>query len=122
MAGPPVLLGVWRHPRWLAYAAEACEGWVASGLYASWEDLEAGMRMFRAKGGKRAVLANVIVDLQSRPASVERAERARVTLVCPPAQAKERLHRLAAIGFDDVLLVSLSNALEDLEPVRALLG
>jgi alkanesulfonate monooxygenase SsuD/methylene tetrahydromethanopterin reductase-like flavin-dependent oxidoreductase (luciferase family) len=50
-AGPPVLLGAWRNPRWIAYAAKQCQGWVASGLYSSWEDLENGMRLYREAGG-----------------------------------------------------------------------
>src|SRR5215831_19838560 len=31
--GPPVLLGAWRSPRWITYAAKQCQGWIASGLY-----------------------------------------------------------------------------------------
>jgi alkanesulfonate monooxygenase SsuD/methylene tetrahydromethanopterin reductase-like flavin-dependent oxidoreductase (luciferase family) len=52
--GPPVLLGAWRNPRWIAYAARQCAGRIASGLYSSWEDLEAGMRLYREAGGKNA--------------------------------------------------------------------
>ena len=63
--GPPVLLGAWRSPRWIAYAAKQCQGWIASGLYSSWEDLENGMRLYRDGGGTNAVLANVVVDLSA---------------------------------------------------------
>jgi alkanesulfonate monooxygenase SsuD/methylene tetrahydromethanopterin reductase-like flavin-dependent oxidoreductase (luciferase family) len=49
--GPPILLGAWRNPRWIAYAAKQCHGWIASGLYSSWEDLENGMRLYREAGG-----------------------------------------------------------------------
>src|SRR6202035_4045646 len=55
--GPPVLLGAWRNPRWINYAAKQCQGWIASGLYSSWEDLEKGMRLYRDAGGINAVLA-----------------------------------------------------------------
>ena len=48
--GPPVLLGAWRNPRWITYAAKQCQGWIASGLYSSWEDLETGMRLYREAG------------------------------------------------------------------------
>jgi hypothetical protein len=79
--GPPVLLGAWRNPRWIAYAAKQCQGWVASGLYSSWEDLENGMRLYREAGGNNAVLANVVVDLRNRPEPGSLAERAKVSLV-----------------------------------------
>ena len=66
--GPPILMGAWRSPRWITYAAKECQGWTPSGRYSSWEDLEAGMRIYREAGGTNAVLANVAVDLANRPA------------------------------------------------------
>jgi alkanesulfonate monooxygenase SsuD/methylene tetrahydromethanopterin reductase-like flavin-dependent oxidoreductase (luciferase family) len=119
--GPPVLLGAWRNPRWIAYAARECQGWVASGLYAGWDDLERGMRLYREAGGGNAVLANVIVDFAGRPEPGSLAERARVSLVCPPEEARERLKRIAGLGFDEVLLVSQSGRLADLERAREFL-
>ncbi len=116
--GPPVLLGAWRNPRWIAYAAKQCQGWIASGLYSSWEDLETGMRLYREAGGGNAVLANVVVDLANRPEPGSLAERAKVSLVCLPDDARQRLKRLEQIGFDEVLLVSRDNALGELERVR----
>ena len=116
--GPPVLLGAWRNPRWIAYAAKQCQGWVASGLYSSWEDLENGMRLYREAGGNNAVLANVVVDLRNRPEPGSLAERAKVSLVCLPDDARQRLKRLEQIGFDEVLLVSPAAALDELERVR----
>jgi alkanesulfonate monooxygenase SsuD/methylene tetrahydromethanopterin reductase-like flavin-dependent oxidoreductase (luciferase family) len=116
--GPPVLLGAWRNPRWIAYAAKQCRGWIASGLYSSWEDLESGMRLYREAGGANAVLANVVVDLadQQEPGSL--AERAKVSLVCRPEEARRRLKRIEQIGFDEVLVVSLTNALDEIERLR----
>ena len=116
--GPPVLLGAWRNQRWIAYAAKQCQGWIASGLYSSWEDLENGMRFYREVGGSNAVLANVLVDLSGTLEPGSLAERAKVSLVCPPDEARQRLKRLERIGFDEVLLVSLGGALEELERVR----
>jgi alkanesulfonate monooxygenase SsuD/methylene tetrahydromethanopterin reductase-like flavin-dependent oxidoreductase (luciferase family) len=116
--GPPVLLGAWRNPRWIGYAAKQCQGWMASGLYSSWEDLEAGMRLYREAGGANAVLANVVVELSARPEPGSLAERAKVSLVCPPDEARQRLRRLERIGFDEVLVVSPTGALEELERVR----
>jgi alkanesulfonate monooxygenase SsuD/methylene tetrahydromethanopterin reductase-like flavin-dependent oxidoreductase (luciferase family) len=116
--GPPVLLGAWRNPRWIAYAAKQCQGWIASGLYSSWEDLENGLRLYREYGGTNAVLANVVVDLANRPEPGSLAERAKVSLVCPPDDARQRLKRIEQIGFDEVLVVSLTNALDEIERMR----
>jgi alkanesulfonate monooxygenase SsuD/methylene tetrahydromethanopterin reductase-like flavin-dependent oxidoreductase (luciferase family) len=116
--GPPVLLGAWRNPRWIAYAAKQCQGWIASGLYSSWEDLETGMRRYREAGGANAVLANVVVDLNARAEPGSLAERAKVSLVCLPDEARQRLKRLEQIGFDEVLLVSPAGSLDELERVR----
>ena len=54
--GPPVYLGAWRSPRWIDLAARHCDGWIASGIYASPDDLPIGLDMFRKAGGKRAIL------------------------------------------------------------------
>jgi alkanesulfonate monooxygenase SsuD/methylene tetrahydromethanopterin reductase-like flavin-dependent oxidoreductase (luciferase family) len=116
--GPPVLLGAWRNPRWIAYAAKQCQGWIASGLYSSWEDLENGMRLYREAGGGNAVLANVVIDLGKRAEPGSLAERAKVSLVCQPEEARQRLKRIEQIGFDEVLVVSLANALDEIERMR----
>src|ERR1700744_1067191 len=62
--GPPILMGAWRSPRWITFAAQECQGWTPSGRYSSWEDLELGMKIYREAGGTNAVLANVAVDLE----------------------------------------------------------
>src|SRR5438270_7135378 len=116
--GPPVLLGAWRNPRWITYAAKQCQGWIASGLYSSWEDLENGMRLYREAGGTNAVLANVVVDLSAQVEAGSLAERAKVSFVCLPDDARQRLKRLERIGFDEVLLVSPAGRLDELERVR----
>ena len=89
--GPPILLGAWRNPRWITYAARKCAGWIASGLYSSWEDLEAGMRLYREAGGQNAVLANVLVDLSNTPEPGSLAERATISLVCSPDEARRMI-------------------------------
>ena len=115
--GPPILMGAWRSPRWITFAAQECAGWTPSGRFSSWDDLEFGMRIFREAGGTKAVLANVAIDLAGRPESAALAEIA-TSLVCPADEARRRLQRMKQIGFDEVLLVSHSNALEDLERGR----
>src|SRR5437868_388251 len=112
--GPPILLGVWRNPRWITYAAQECQGWTPSGRYSSWADLEAGMGIYREAGGTNAVLANVAVDLANRPESASLAEVAHVSLLCPPDEARRRLKRIEQMGFDEVLIVSHLGVFEDI--------
>ncbi len=116
--GPPILLGAWRSPRWITYAAKQCQGWTPSGRYSSWDDLEHGMRIYRAAGGTNAVLANVAVDFANRPESAAIAAATDVGLTCPPDEARRRFKRMEQIGFDEVLLVSQTGELEDLERAR----
>jgi alkanesulfonate monooxygenase SsuD/methylene tetrahydromethanopterin reductase-like flavin-dependent oxidoreductase (luciferase family) len=118
--GPPILMGAWRSPRWITYAAKECQGWTPSGRYSSWEDLEAGMRIYREAGGTNAVLANVAVDLDNRSESAELAAATNVALVCSPDEARRRLKRMQQLGFDEVLLVSHYGEFEALERARDL--
>jgi alkanesulfonate monooxygenase SsuD/methylene tetrahydromethanopterin reductase-like flavin-dependent oxidoreductase (luciferase family) len=115
--GPPILMGAWRSPRWITFAAQECQGWTPSGRYSSWDDLEHGMRIYREAGGTNAVLANVAVDLANRPGAAAFAE-VTTSLVCPPDEARKRLKRIEQIGFDEILLVSHTSVLEDIERVR----
>jgi alkanesulfonate monooxygenase SsuD/methylene tetrahydromethanopterin reductase-like flavin-dependent oxidoreductase (luciferase family) len=116
--GPPILLGAWRSPRWITYAAKQCQGWTPSGRYSSWDDLEHGMRIYREAGGTNAVLANVAVDFANRPESASIAAASNVALTCPPDEARQRFKRMEQLGFDEVLLVSQTGELEDLERAR----
>ena len=115
--GPPILMGAWRSPRWITFAAQECQGWTPSGRYSSWDDLEHGMRIYREAGGTNAVLANVAVDLAGRPGSEALAQVA-TSLVCPPDEARRRLKRIEQLGFDEVALVSHHGVLDDLEQAR----
>lgn len=116
--GPPILLGAWRSPRWIAYAAKECQGWTPSGRFSTWEDLERGMQLYRDAGGTNAVLANVAVDLSERPESAELARVAHVSLICPPEEARRRMKRVQQLGFDEILLISQPGVIEDLQRVR----
>src|SRR5205809_2102360 len=46
--GPPILIGAWRSPRWITYAAKEAQGWSPSGRFSSWDDFEHGMKIYRA--------------------------------------------------------------------------
>ena len=119
--GPPILMGAWRSPRWITFAAQECQGWTPSGRFSNWDDLEYGIRVFRDAGGTNAVLANVAVDFDNRPETAPLAELAPCSLVCPVDEARRRLKRLEQLGFDEVLLVSHSSVLQDIERARDLL-
>jgi alkanesulfonate monooxygenase SsuD/methylene tetrahydromethanopterin reductase-like flavin-dependent oxidoreductase (luciferase family) len=119
--GPPILMGAWRSPRWITFAAQECQGWTPSGRFSNWDDLEYGMRVYRDAGGTNAVLANVAVDFDNRAETAPLAELAPCSLVCPLDEARRRLKRLEQLGFDEVLLVSHSSVLQDIERARDLL-
>ena len=118
--GPPILIGAWRSPRWITYAARESDGWTPSGRYSSLDDLEYGMKIYREAGGGNAVLANVAIDLAERPQSAELAKVAHFSLICPPDEARRRLQRLEEMGFDEVLIGSHYGELDEVERVRDL--
>jgi len=119
--GPPVLLGAWRSQRWINLAAQQCQGWIASGIHGTWEDAELGVRMYREAGGKRAVLANVFTDLRPEPRIPAAGRPLGISLICPPAEARDRLRRIEQLGFDDVLLVCPADDPAQLETIRRLM-
>lgn len=120
---PPILLGAWRSPRWISYAAQSCDGWIASGLFSKWADLEAGIGAYRKAGGTRAILTNVPIDLRPRPEYADHwAEVAQISLACPIGIARERLKKIERLGFDDVVLVPPDESAEHLEMARELLA
>ncbi len=119
--GPPVLLGAWRSQRWIDLAARHCQGWIGSGIYSTQEDVGIGVEMYRRAGGTRAVLANVFTDLRPEPALNPMIANAKISLVCDPATARERLQRLEQLGLDDALLVCPLDAPEQLDAVRTLM-
>ncbi len=118
--GPPILIGAWRSPRWITFAAKEFQGWTPSGRYSSWDDLEHGMKIFREMGGTNAVLANVAVDFGNRPGSAELAKVAEPSLIGSADEIGRKLRRMRDIGFDEVLLVSHHSVLEDIERARDL--
>ena len=120
--GPPILIGAWRSPRWITYAAKEAQGWTPSGRYSSLEDLEGGMKIYREMGGTNAVLANCSVDLRERPESAELAKLAAVNFICPPDEARRRIKRVAAMGFEEILIGSQFGAIDEIERVRDFLA
>ena len=119
--GPPILLGAWRSKRWIDLSAKVLQGWIASGIHTSWEDLAIGVGMFRAAGGKRAVLANIFTDFRETPGSLPFAHVPKISLFCSPAEAPDRLKRLEDTGIDDALLVVPADDPGQLEAIAGLM-
>jgi len=116
--GPALMLGAWRNKRWIVYSAEQCQGWIASGLYSQPEELAVGMKIYRDAGGKRAVLANVIVDLEGNAEGMPLGGRATVMLTGGEAAARDKLQRIKDVGFDDILCMTQPEGLDDLARLR----
>ena len=104
LGGPPILIGSWAGSKWIVRAAREFDGWVGSGARSSWALLRQGIARFRELGGKRAVVTNVVVDLDQTAPSPAGPDDP-FDLRCPREVARERLHHLGQLGFDDVVLV-----------------
>jgi alkanesulfonate monooxygenase SsuD/methylene tetrahydromethanopterin reductase-like flavin-dependent oxidoreductase (luciferase family) len=86
------------------------------------------MKTFRAHGGRRAILTNVHTDIHADIHTKLHTELSggmsphagTISLLCTPAEARERLQRIEAIGFDDVMLVCQDRSEQNLGNVREL--
>ena len=117
--GPPIFIGSWAGSRWIERAAREFDGWVGSGARSSWKKVTDGIARFKSLGGKRAILTNVVVRLDSATASPEGPDDP-FDLACPPEVARQRLARIRDLGYDDVVLVSRRQDADHLKQLRAL--
>jgi alkanesulfonate monooxygenase SsuD/methylene tetrahydromethanopterin reductase-like flavin-dependent oxidoreductase (luciferase family) len=118
--GPPVMLGAWRSPRWINLAAQL-QGWISSGIHSKWEDVEIGLRMYREAGGKRAIVANIFADFRENPEGSPIGRPLTISLIGEsPAEARDKLKRLADMGVDDALIVCPFEDPSQLETIRGL--
>src|ERR1700722_2045338 len=119
--GPQIMLGAWRSPRWINLAAKL-DGWISSGIHSKWEDVEIGLRMYREAGGKRAIVANIFADFRPNAEGSPIGRPLTISLVGEtPAQARDKLKRLADMGIDDALIVCPFKDSSQLETIRGLL-
>jgi alkanesulfonate monooxygenase SsuD/methylene tetrahydromethanopterin reductase-like flavin-dependent oxidoreductase (luciferase family) len=118
-SGPPVLIGSWAGSKWIERAAREFDGWIGSGARSSWRALREGIARFRDLGGKRAIVTNVRVDLDSPAASPDGPEDP-CDLKGTLEIARERLHRLREWGYDDIVLVPGQHETAHLQQLRAL--
>ena len=118
--GPQIMLGAWRSPRWINLAAKL-DGWISSGIHSKWEDVEIGLRMYREAGGKRAIVANIFADFRPNPDGSPIGRPLTISLIGEtPAQARDKLKRLADMGIDDALIVCPFEDSSQLETIRGL--
>jgi alkanesulfonate monooxygenase SsuD/methylene tetrahydromethanopterin reductase-like flavin-dependent oxidoreductase (luciferase family) len=117
--GPRVLIGSWAGSRWIVRAAKEFDGWVGSGARSTWGLLRQGIAGFRELGGTRAVVTNVVVDLEQKTPSPAGPDDP-FDLKCPRDVARERLHHLCALGFDDIVMVVRRHDAPYLQQLREL--
>lgn len=120
LGGPPVLIGSWRGQHWITRAATEFDGWIASAAKTSYATLANGLRRYREAGGRRAVVTNIPVDLEA-PTTALRDDQS-FELRCAPEAAAERLQRLAALGFDDAVLMRHTQTERVLTALRKLVA
>lgn len=117
LGGPPVLIGSWNGKTWIPRAAREFDGWIGSALRTNAKTLAEGIERFRAAGGKRAIVTNIRVDLSAPTTPLGDGP---FDLRCTPQAAADRLRHLAALGFDEAVLVHRGPNERDLEQIRAL--
>jgi alkanesulfonate monooxygenase SsuD/methylene tetrahydromethanopterin reductase-like flavin-dependent oxidoreductase (luciferase family) len=123
--GPPILVGSWHSGLWVRRAALEYDGWIASGFFTTFAQLREGIQRYRSFGGRRALVSTIRVNLHAAAVSAF-DEDAPFNLECPEAEARDRLARLADLGYDDALLTRANHTeaditAEDLEQIRGLL-
>jgi alkanesulfonate monooxygenase SsuD/methylene tetrahydromethanopterin reductase-like flavin-dependent oxidoreductase (luciferase family) len=123
--GPPILVGSWHSGIWVKRAAQEYDGWLASGFFTTFRQLRDGIARYRDAGGKRALVSTIRVNLHAESTPFD--EDATFNLECNEAEARERLQRLAELGYDDALLSRANHTEaditeEDLIQIRALIA
>ncbi len=116
--GPPILIGSWAGSIWIPRAANEFDGWIASAMFTGEPTLRAGVERFRGLGGKRAIITNIKSDLSAPTQPL--SDEGPYSLACSPADARDRLARLADMGFDDAVVVVNNGAEETLQAIRDL--
>jgi hypothetical protein len=106
--GPPVVIGAWHSGIWLKRAVEQYDGWMCSAGRTNLRTMREAIKKYRDLGGKRAIISSCMIDLTAPTTPL--SEDDPFHLRCDPREAADRLHRVAELGFDDVLLVKQDHA------------
>ena len=100
--GPPVLYGTWG--KGVARAATEFEGWIASGMHRTPQQVAAAAEVYAAAGGGRSIVSTIQVSGQT-----------------DLGELKEALSVYAEAGFDDAVVMLLPGAPSPAD-VRRLVG
>jgi alkanesulfonate monooxygenase SsuD/methylene tetrahydromethanopterin reductase-like flavin-dependent oxidoreductase (luciferase family) len=111
-AGPPILVGSWHSGIWVKRAAQEYDGWLTSGMFTTFRQLREALARYRDAGGKRALVSTIRVNLHGERKPF--GEDATFNLECTEAEARDRLQRLAELGYDDALLSRANHTEEDI--------
>jgi len=106
--GPPIVIGAWHSGIWLKRAVEQYDGWMCSAGRTNLRTMREAIKRYRDLGGKRAIISSCMIDLTAPTTPL--SEDDPFHLRCDPKEAADRLHRVAELGFDDVLLVKQDHA------------
>jgi alkanesulfonate monooxygenase SsuD/methylene tetrahydromethanopterin reductase-like flavin-dependent oxidoreductase (luciferase family) len=101
--GPRFVIGAWHSEASLRRAVTQYDGWMCSAGRTNLETMAEAIKRYRDLGGRRAMVSTCPVDLSAPTQRM--GDDDPFNLMCDPAEAARRLERLAALGFDDVLLV-----------------
>lgn len=127
---PRFVLGAWHSESQLRRAVADYDGWMCSAGRTTYKTMTGAIKRYRDLGGKRALIATCSVDLRAPTTPLGPDDP--FHLECQPQDAKERLQRVADLGFDDILLAKTDTehrigggfehdfTMEDLEEIRSL--
>jgi alkanesulfonate monooxygenase SsuD/methylene tetrahydromethanopterin reductase-like flavin-dependent oxidoreductase (luciferase family) len=101
--GPRFVIGAWHSETSLRRAVTEYDGWMCSAGRTNLETMAEAIKRYRALGGTRAMVSTCPLDLSAPTQRM--GDDDPFNLMCDPKEAGRRLERLAALGFDDVLLV-----------------
>ena len=98
---PKLYLGSW--DKGIRRAATEFDGWIASAMYRSMEQIEVASQEYHQAGGQASVISSIIVNADT-----------------DLGELKDRFQRFSAMGFDHALIVRIPGA-ASAEEVRKLL-
>ena len=91
LGAPKILLGSWG--KGVKRAAETCDGWIASAMYRSADEIEEAFRRYQQAGGGTSVVSTIRVDAKT-----------------DLGELKDRLARFSEMGFDHGVVVNIGDA------------
>ncbi|MBO0886272.1 MAG: LLM class flavin-dependent oxidoreductase [Acidimicrobiales bacterium] len=128
---PRFVLGAWHSEAQMRKAVADYDGWMCSAGRTTYKTMTDAIKRYRDLGGRRALIATCSVDLRAPTTPLGPDDP--FHLECQPQVAEERLHRVAELGFDDILLAKTDVehrfgggfehdfTAEELEEIRSLL-